>query len=66
MNIFVIQQLKYRAIAFRLNSVAGDTLHLWRLLTQFPQRMEIFIDRLERSELSVNVGLRVEREFQRT
>ncbi len=49
-----------------LQETAQSTLHLSRLLTQFPQRFEILVDRLERSELGLNVGLRVEREFHRS
>ncbi len=49
-----------------VQETAQSSLYLSRLLTQFPQRLEILLDRLERSELGVNVGLRVEREFKQT
>ena len=46
-----------------LQETTQSTLYLSRLLTQFPQRWEILLDRLERSELGVNVGWRNEQEF---
>ncbi|RMF26579.1 MAG: AarF/ABC1/UbiB kinase family protein [Cyanobacteria bacterium J083] len=45
---------------------AQSTFYLSRLLTQFPQRWEILIDRLERSELGLNIAWRSEREFLQT
>ena len=46
-----------------LQETTQSTLYLSRLLTQFPQRLEILVDRLERSELGVNIGWRSEREW---
>ena len=46
-----------------LQETTQSTLYLSRLLTQFPQRLEILVDRLERSELGVNIDWRSEREW---
>ncbi|MBE9045483.1 AarF/ABC1/UbiB kinase family protein [Pleurocapsales cyanobacterium LEGE 10410] len=46
-----------------LQETTQSTLYLSRLLTQLPQRWEILLDRLERSELGVNVGWQNEQEF---
>jgi len=45
-----------------LQDTAQSAFYLSRLFTQFPQRLEILADRLERSELGLNIGWRVERE----
>jgi len=45
---------------------ALSTLYLSRLLTQFPQRLEYLVDRLERSELGLNVFWRDKSEFQQS
>jgi len=46
-----------------LQDATQSSLYLSRLTTQFPQRFEILLDRLERSELGINLGWRLEREF---
>ncbi|WP_026735375.1 ABC1 kinase family protein [Fischerella sp. PCC 9605] len=46
-----------------LQDATQSSLYLSRLTTQFPQRFEILLDRLERSELGINLGWRMEREF---
>ena len=60
----VEQAIRQRIVGQQLfQETAQSTLYLSRLLTQFPQRLEILVDRLERSELGVNVGWRSEREW---
>lgn len=49
-----------------LESAARSTLYLSRLLGEFPQRLEILVDRLERSELGLNVRWRDRPEFQQS
>jgi len=49
-----------------LQETALSTLYLSRLLTQFPQRLEYLVDRLERSELGLNVLWRDKSEFQQS
>ncbi len=51
---------------FILQGTAQSTLYLSRLLVQFPQRLEILIDRLERSELGLNLRWRDSGEFQQS
>ena len=58
------QAIRQRIMGQQLfQETAQSTLYLSRLLTQFPQRLEIIADLLERSELGVNVVWRNEREF---
>jgi predicted unusual protein kinase regulating ubiquinone biosynthesis (AarF/ABC1/UbiB family) len=49
-----------------LQDTARSSLYLSRFLIQFPQRLEILVDRLERSELGVNLRWRDRSEFQQS
>jgi ubiquinone biosynthesis protein len=49
-----------------LQDAARSGLYLTRFLGEFPQRLEILIDRFERSELGINVRWRERAEFQQS
>lgn len=49
-----------------LKETARSSLYLSRFLIQFPQRLEILVDRLERSELGLNIRWRDRSEFQQS
>ncbi len=60
----VEQAIRQRLLGSELlQDATQSSLYLSRLTTQFPQRLEILLDRLERSELGINLGWRIEREF---
>ncbi len=46
--------------------VARSALYLSRFLIQFPQRLDVLVDRLERSELGLNVRWRDRSDFQQS
>jgi predicted unusual protein kinase regulating ubiquinone biosynthesis (AarF/ABC1/UbiB family) len=49
-----------------LNDTARSSLYLSRMMTDLPQRMEVLMDRLERSELGMNVRWKGSKDFQHT
>jgi predicted unusual protein kinase regulating ubiquinone biosynthesis (AarF/ABC1/UbiB family) len=60
----VEQAIRQRLLGSELlQDATQSSLYLSRLTTQFPQRLEVLLDRLERSELGINLGWRIEREF---
>jgi predicted unusual protein kinase regulating ubiquinone biosynthesis (AarF/ABC1/UbiB family) len=63
----VEQAIRLRLFGTELwQDTVQSSLYLSRLTTQFPQRFEVLLDRLERSELGINLGWRLEQEFLHT
>jgi len=49
-----------------VQDVTRSTLYLSRFLIQFPQRLDVLVDRLERSELGLNIRWRDRPEYQQS
>lgn len=63
----VEQAMRQRVLGPQLlQNTAQSTFYLSRFLLQFPQRLEILMDRLERSEIGLNVCWQDKSEFQQS